>query len=368
MINSNFFSFRFINLKSSKNLTILESNIKANTPLKITSYKQIIPNFFKNSKNILKTDNGVDYLKIIDYEKPENILNGNSIFLAGKIVTISNSLIEGALIHIISDEMSMHTSDLRAIFQTTSNELQTLSYFEDVCGENGGNNFNLGGLALPKIFETDPKAKDLTEEDKDKIKMCKFKSIASESNLIYQNILDLIKTGSIGTISKQVPCIINTAGVISILSNHLQISPDSFLYSKVTKKFSKEYYGSPSGGSAIFITSHFDFSGLLSVEGVDSSIFYNGAGSGGNIFIYNPLWIEKNKKERNEISGDQYWKIKMSGGERPEAKIDGLKSKYFKAENGMVYTSFCPSGTSSVFCVTCPEGIIFIIINKRSKK
>ena len=268
---------------SSKNLIISESNIKTFDPLIINSYKEIIPNFFADSTNIIKTDNGIDYLNIISKENPTNILKGNSLFLGAKIITISNSLLEAALIHIISDEISIHSSDLRAIFQTSAEDLQTLSYFEDVCGENGGNIFNLGGLALPKVFNTEPNASDLTQEDKDKIKMCKFKSIASESASQNQNVLDFIKTGNIGTISKQVPGIIDTAGVISILSNEIDVSVDSFLFATVTKTFSKEYYGSPSGGSSIFLTSNFNYDGFISVEGVDSSVFYNGAGSGGNI-------------------------------------------------------------------------------------
>jgi hypothetical protein len=313
----------------------------------------MIPNFFDSSENLKITDSGISYLEMLHKYEPPQYLNMNSFFIGSPVITISNSVLESAVINLISNEISIHTSTLRATFRTSTEDLQTLSYFEDVCGENGGNNFNLGGLALPKEFKPDPKTHELSDEDRDKIKMCKFKSIASESSAGYKNLLDLIKTGQIGTISKQVPGSISTAGVISILSNDINISSDSRIMASVIKDSPKEFYGSPSGGGILFLTSQLNFSGQLSVEGVDSPIFYNGAGSGGNIFIYDPLWLRKTGEEQLK---ENNWKVNMSGGERPNANIQGLQNKYFKAENGMLYSSFCPSGTSSVFCITCPKG------------
>lgn len=337
---------------SKLSIVVSESSIHTIAPVSLESVKHIVPNFFETSDNIVETEAGVDYLSIQDQYQNFEIINSNSFFLSSPLVTIANSTIESALINIIGDHVSIKLSTLTANFETLSEDLQTLSYFEDICGENGGNNFNLGGLALPKTFDSDSEM--ISDADQDKIKMCKFKSIASESLLSYSNLLDLIKTGNIGTISKQVPGSIKTAGVISIMANQVSVSADSALLASVKHPFSEEYYGSPSGGSAIFVTSQFDFSGTLSVEGVNSPIYYNGAGSGGNIFIFDPLWTKKAPSQ--DVSHRSLWKIQMSGGNRPQAPVKGLQNKYFQAENGMVYSSFCPSGTSSISCAVCPAG------------
>ena len=354
ILNSVLMGHKFINLRSKDLFALSESTILTAAEVSVSGYKEVAPNFFETSKNLVRTDAGIDFLQMVDKYTPSVLIQKNSFFVAARVATLINSSVNSALVHVVADEMTVSGSNVKAWFQIQSEELQTLSYFEDVCGENGGNNFNLGGLALPKEFSRDSDADSLPDEDKDRIKMCKFKSIASESFQSTSGFLDLIKTGSIGTISKQVPESIGTAGVISFVSNSIFVSADSILAAQVTNRFSKPFYGSPSGGSAIFITPNFDFHGRLSGEGVDSTVFYNGAGAGGNVLVFNPLWVQK--QTRDEPQKNIKWKVLMSGGKRPDADVKGFKGKYFQAENGMVYSSFCPSGSSSVFCFTCPLG------------
>lgn len=345
---------KFIDAGSAKAVVISDSLVQTRERVTVESFRNIVPNFFGSSDNIVPKAGGVDYLSLVgDYEAID-IWKKNSFFVASPTVSLTDSIIESALVNVVADQVSVQHSRVSASFETKSESLQTLSYFEDICGENGGNNFNLGGLALPKHFDSRPGQAQLSDADQDRIKMCKFKSIASESMLSYSSLLDLIKTGNTGTVSRQVPGSIRTAGVVSVLANSVSVSADSAVLASVKQESPQEHFGSPSGGSAIFVTSHFDFQGTLSVEGVDSPVFYNGAGSGGNIFIFDPLWAQKPPSRLS--AGASQWKLQMSGGTRPDAPVGGLENKFFRAEHGMVYTSFCPSGTSSISCAVCPQG------------
>ena len=193
------------------------------------------------------------------------------------------------------------------------------------------------------------------------IQTCKYKAIMSSKNVKYEQITDVIQSGQLGTISQTSRSSFPVSGLISILSNLVYISERSVLKASI-KEIQQEKpelrrFGPSSGGSLIIVSSNVKFWGTLSVEGGDSQEIYTGAGAGGNIYIYDPLWVYC--KPREIIGRKSNWDLRFASGNRKKDGLEDNVQKYIAAENGSLFSSFCPSGTSSVFCNQCPPGKIF---------
>ena len=193
------------------------------------------------------------------------------------------------------------------------------------------------------------------------IQTCKYKAIMSSKNVKYEQITDVIQSGQLGTISQTSRSSFPVSGLISILSNLVYISERSILKASIKNIYQDNTeprrFGPSSGGSLIIVSSNVKFWGTLSVEGGDSQEIYTGAGAGGNIYIYDPLWVYARPKEI--IGRKSNWDLRFASGNRKKDGLEDNVQKYIAAENGSLFSSFCPSGSSSVFCNQCPNGNIF---------
>lgn len=199
---------------------------------------------------------------------------------------------------------------------------------------------------------------DLKEFKMSDIQTCKYKAIMSSKNVKYDQITDVIQSGQLGTISQTTRDSFPLSGLISILANNVFVSKKSFLKASIKNLENlnpdDNRFGPSSGGSLIIVSSNVRFWGKLSVEGGDSREIYTGAGAGGNIYIYDPLWV--NKYPERSMTSQENWDLRFSSGQRKKSGIDAHVEKYVSAENGSLFSSFCPSGSSSVFCYECPQG------------
>lgn len=354
ILNSIIGGKKLITEKISENLTIQQSKISILYPTVISSYTEIFPNFFENSDNLNTDTNQIDFLKLAS-QNIKDLQKNNSLFIAAPIITVTLSSIISPFINIISNSMIVKSSLLQSFYILDWNNIKTSGFFEDNCGENGGANFNFGGIPLPKSFKNH-EHKEIDINDIQQMRMCKFKSIYSANPKSFQSFLNIVGSGNMGSLSKISKKLIRIGGLIHIMTNMLKVSKESTIMasSKDINNIDIDCHGNPSGGSVVIISSNIEYFGKLLAEGSDSKNVFDGAGAGGNILIYDPLWIKKKPNSRSTLN--KTWTISNRAGTRPKTKIPKFSIEPFIAEDGLFYSSNCPSGTDSVFCSTCSHG------------
>ena len=152
-LTSNIDAYSFIALYIDEDFTLVDSELNTKRSLVFHSYQKVVPNFFESSLLIEDTLTKVDFSKLIHTRDPVEIRNANSFFVGASFIKIISSSITSALVYLIGNDVNIVNSEVVAVTQINYQEAQKIMFFKDICGENGGSNYNLGGLPLPKTVQ-----------------------------------------------------------------------------------------------------------------------------------------------------------------------------------------------------------------------
>ena len=137
----------------SEDFTLVDSELTTQRSIVFHSYQKVVPNFFESSKVIKGSLTKIDYSKLIYSRDPVEIRNSNSFFVGAAFIKIISSSITSALVYLIANDVNIVNSQVVAVTHINYQEAQKIMFFNDICGEDGGSNYNLGGLPLPKTVQ-----------------------------------------------------------------------------------------------------------------------------------------------------------------------------------------------------------------------